>query len=289
MDLHLESTLTLNNGVKMPRLGLGVFNAAQGEETRSAVRTALEFGYRLIDTARVYCNERSVGRGILDSGVKREEIFVTTKLWKTDYANPREGLLRSLERLQLKYVDLLLLHWPFGDYVKAYKDLEHLQDEGLCRCIGVSNFREHHLEDLFASGILRAPQVNQTEIHPVNTEEELCGYCQARGIVVEAYSPLGGHGRTLIDDPRFIGMRDFYHKDAAQIILRWALQRGLVAIPKSVRPERIISNSKLFDFELSPGDMSTISDMNINDRRNYSPDKINERPSYLEPKIVDEP
>lgn len=270
----------------MPVLGLGVFHSKDGEETAQAVKCAIENGYRMIDTARAYSNEKSVGEGIRRSGVKREDIFVTTKLWKTDYTDPRAGLKNSLQRLGLDYIDLFLLHWPFEGYEGAYAVLEQLQKEGLCRAIGVSNFKISHLERLLASGA-SVPQVNQMEIHPTNTEDELTTWCRRHNILMEAYSPLGGEGRLLVDDPRLVGMRDYYHKTAAQIILRWDLQRGIAVIPKSIHEERIKENADLFDFDLSQGDIATISDMNSNDRRNYDPDKINSRPAWMEPKLTD--
>lgn len=286
MELTCNSNFTLNNGVKMPVFGLGVFHSKAGDETADAVKSAILNGYRMIDTARAYSNEASVGDGIKASGVNRQELFVTTKLWKTDYDSPRRGLVESLKRLKLDYVDLFLLHWPFTGYEDAWLKLEELQKEGLCRAIGVSNFKIHHLENLLAGGAC-VPQVNQTEIHPTNTEEELTTWCRRKNILMEAYSPLGGEGRLLLDDPRLVGMCEYYHKTPSQIILRWDLQRGVAVIPKSVREERIIENSKLFDFELSQGDLATISDMNCNDRRNYDPDKINERPAWMEPKFSD--
>ena len=166
------------------------------------------------------------------------------------------------------------------------KDLEKLQNDGLCRAIGVSNFKQTHLEALLESGIQAPPQVNQTEIHPMNTEEALVRFCREHGIAAESYSPLGGGGRTVLDDPRLIGICNHYHKTPAQVVLRWHLQRGLVVIPKSSRPERILSNSQLYDFDMSQGDLEIIGDMDNGERRNYDPDKIDERPWYLEPRIV---
>ena len=288
MKLTIDSTVTLNNGVKMPLLGLGLFHTPSGEVARQAVRCALEYGYRMLDTARAYCNEKSVGRGIADSGISRDKIFVTTKLWKTDWENPRAGLLGSLERLGLDYVDLFLLHWPFKGFEKAYIALEKLQKEGLCRAIGVSNFKIHHLEALEKAGATTIPQVNQMEIHPVNTEEELLAYCRKKNILMEAYSPLGGEGRLLVDDPRLIGICNYYKIKPSQAILRWDIQRGIAVIPKSVHPERILLNSKLYDFDLSLQDLEIISDMNSNERRNYDPDKIDNRPAELSPKLVEE-
>lgn len=286
--MDINSHALLNNGVQMPYFGLGVFRATAGEITRSAVRTAIEYGYRMVDTARAYCNEKSVGRGIKDSGVKREDIFVTTKLWKDDFKNPRQGLMDSLERLQLDYIDLYLLHWPFLDYESAYLELEKLQKEGLIRAIGVSNFKIHHLKRLKEIGATVIPQVNQVECHPECQENELLDYCRKEGILLEAYSPLGGQGRTLINDPRIFTIADYHHKTAAQVILKWNLQRGVAVIPKSVKFERILENSQIFDFELTPGDMDIFADINLNLKRGYDPDKINSRPEESYPKIIDE-
>ena len=286
--MDINSTVELNNGVRMPMLGLGVFRSPAGEITRSAVRTALEYGYRMIDTARIYCNEKSVGRGIQDAGVAREQVFVTTKLWKEDWANPRQGLEQSLERLGLDYVDLYLLHWPFHGYEQAYLALEELQKEGLCKAIGVSNFKEHHLESLKAAGATVVPQVNQVECHPQNSEEELLAYCRKHNIVMEAYSPLGGQGQSLVGDPRVTSLSAYLKVTPAQVLLRWNLQRGVVVIPKSVRPERIKENSQLFNFELSLDEMDAISSINANLRRAFDSDRIDQRPAATFPKIVEE-
>ncbi len=288
MELKRSSTYTLNNAAEIPVTGTGVFGIPPGEKTRSAVRVAIEYGYTMFDTARVYCNEKGVGRGIADSGVPREKLFITTKLWKTDYLNPRKGLTDSLKRLGLDYVDLFLLHWPFQGYVNAYLELEKLQCEGLCRSIGVSNFKIHHLEELKKSGIALMPQVNQTEVHPLNSETELLQYCKQNGILLQSYSSLGGVGHLVIDDPRLIGICEYYNRTPSQVIIRWGIQRGISVLTKSVHPERLIQNSNVFDFELSSGDMDIIFDMNRNARRNYDPDKIDNRPPELEPKIVEE-
>lgn len=286
--LNVSSTIELNNGVKMPMLGLGVFRSPAGEETRSAVRCALENGYRHIDTARIYCNEKSVGRGIKDSGVKREDIFVTTKLWREDYPNARKGLTDSLKRLGLEYVDLYLLHWPWKGFEQAWLELEKLQKEGLCRAIGVSNFKKHHFAELKAAGAAVIPQVNQTECHPENAENELLGFCQKEGVAFEAYSPLGGQNGLLVNDPRILSIAQYHNVSGAQVLLRWHLQRGVVVIPKSIKPERIFSNSKLYDFELTPEDKAQIAELNLNKRRAFEPDRIDERPRSADPVIIEE-
>ena len=286
--MEINSRAVLNNGVLMPYFGLGVFRSPAGEITRSAVRTAIEYGYRMIDTARVYCNEKSVGRGIKDSGISRKDIFVTTKLWKDDFKNPRQGLLESLERLQLDYIDLYLLHWPFAGYVEAYLELEKLQKEGLIKAIGVSNFKIHHLQHLKESGASVIPQVNQVECHPENQENALLDYCRKEGILMEAYSPLGGQGRTLVNDPRIWTIADYHHVTTAQVILKWNLQRGVAIIPKSVNFERILENSQIFSFDLTPGDMDILNDININLRRAYDSDKIDQRPEESFPRLIDE-
>lgn len=287
--MDTKTWVELNNGVKMPLLGLGVFRASAGEVARSAVRTALEYGYKMIDTARIYCNERSVGRGIKDSVVPREQVFVTTKLWKDDFNDPRRGLEQSLERLDMDYVDLFLLHWPFKGFAQAYLVLEQLQKEGLCRAIGVSNFKPHHIEELFAAGAMVMPQVNQVECHPQNSEDELLNFCRQRNIVVEAYSPLGGEGQTLMSDPRIVSLAEYLKVTPAQVILRWNIQRGVVVIPKSVHAERIKENSHVFEFELSQDEMDAISSINTNLRRAYDSDRIDQRPASTFPKIVEEP
>ena len=288
MELSLKSSITLNNDLQMPLLGTRVYKIPAGEQAYNTVRDALEIGYRLIDTARIYCNEKSVGRAIKDSLVPRKDIFVTTKIWIEDFDNPRQALLDSLERLQLDYVDLYLIHWPAVGYQKVYLELEKLQKEGLCKSIGVCNFKIHHIQSLFEAGATVVPQVCQTEIHPLNTEVELTSWCRRNKIAVVAYSPLGSEGRLILDDPRLICMREYYKAAPSQIILRWCIQRGIIAIPKANTKEKLLQNSQLYNFDMSTPDLETISDMNCNERRNYDPDKIDERPVVTYPKIVEE-
>lgn len=287
--LDINSTVELNNGVKMPLLGLGVFRTPSGEDTRRAVREALACGYRMIDTARIYCNEKGVGRGLKDCGLTRSEYFVTTKLWRDDFADPRRGLEESLQRLQLDFVDLYLLHWPFTGWEKAWLTLEKLQQEGLCRAIGVSNFMIHHLQRLPQIGAQIVPQVNQTECHPENSEPDLLAWCREHGIVLEAYSPLGGQsGGLLVNHPVLTAIAQAHQVSAAQVMLRWQLQRQVVVIPKSSRPERIASNAQLYHFALTAEEMQRIDALNQDKRRTCDPDKINERPRSCDPPLIEE-
>lgn len=283
-----KNTIELNNRIHIPLLGFGVWRVPSGEEGRGIIRTALEYGYRHIDTARVYCNEKAVGRAIKDSGIKRDELFVTTKLWRDDFNNPREGLMKSLERLGLDYVDLFLLHWPFTGYEQAYLELEKLYKEGYTRAIGVSNFKEHHIENLFKAGATIVPQINQVECHPENQETELLSYCRKKGIILEAYSPLGGQGFTLVNDPRIMAIASYYKVSAAQVILRFNVQRGVVVLPKSCTKERILQNSDIFSFELTNDDMTTLQGINADKRRAFDSDKINDRPESSFPVLQDE-
>lgn len=288
MELSIKSTVTLNNDVKMPLLGLRAYRMKSGDETYNAVRCALDNGYRLIDTAKIYNNEKTIGRALRDSGITREDLFVTTKLWVTDFDNPRQGLLDSLKRLKLEYADLYLIHWPKKGFEKVYEELVKLQSEGLCKAIGLCNFNIEQVQRILNLGFDLPPQVNQTEIHPLNTEKDLINFCRRNKITVEAYSPLGSEGRLILDDPRLIGMRDYYKATSSQILLRWCIQRGIVAIPKAVSEEMIIQNSQLYSFDITTPDMETISDMNCNDRRNYEPSRIDEREDYLYPKFLEE-
>ncbi|RNF16515.1 prostaglandin f synthase [Trypanosoma conorhini] len=266
-------SVKLSNGVAMPQLGLGVWKSAQGEETVHAVQCAVKAGYRHVDTAAVYKNEESVGKGIAACGVPREEIFVTTKLWNADqgYEQAQKGFATSLKKLGLTYVDLYLIHWPGKDkYLDSWRAMEKLYEEKKVRAIGVSNFHQHHLENLLKHCKV-PPMVNQIELHPLNNQKELREYCKAKNIAVTAWSPLGQG--NLLADPKLKAIGDKYGKTPAQVILRWDLQHGVITIPKSTHEDRIVENSKVFDFELKPEDMDAIDAMNTNHRYGPNPDE----------------
>lgn len=273
MALAIDSTVELLNGVHMPRLGLGVWRAEEGTETYDAVAAALQIGYRSIDTASLYGNESSVGQAIRDSGIPRGDIFVTTKVWNDEqgYDSTKEAFARSLDRLSMDYVDLYLVHWPIaGKYKETYRALEDLYEEGLVRSIGVSNFLIHHLEDLMGDCRIK-PMVNQVELHPLLTNKKLHMFCRKEGIQIESWRPLM-QGR--LDIPLLQELASANGKTAAQIVIRWHLQNGIVTIPKSIQRERIEENADVFDFELSPEDMVRIDELNENHRFGADPDNI---------------
>ncbi|MBH8603710.1 aldo/keto reductase [Thermoactinomyces sp. CICC 10522] len=272
MALDLTSTTTLRNGVKMPWLGLGVYKAREGTEVINAVKAALNTGYRSIDTAALYENEEGVGRAIKESGIPREEIFLTTKVWNTDqgYDTTLKAFNESRRKLGVDYIDLYLIHWPVKEkFIDTWKALETLYREGQVRAIGVSNFQIHHIEELKKHSDL-LPMVNQVEYHPLLTQKELLQYCKQEGIQLEAWSPLM-RGNNL-DHPTLTALAEKHGKTPAQIILRWDLQHGVVTIPKSVREHRIKENADIFDFELSPAEMDQIDAMNQNHRFGQHPD-----------------
>ena len=259
-QLSLSTTVRLNNGVDMPVFGLGVWQMAEGEETERAVLWALEAGYRLIDTARIYGNESGVGRAVAKSGVPRENIFVTTKLWPTDFFRVRAAFQKSLEKLGLSYIDLYLIHWPIP-FVKSriWTDFENIYAQGLVRAIGVSNYNVNQLEAL-ASTANVPPAVNQVLFHPFSYKQQLLDYCKSKNIVVEAYSPLA-RGKKL-DDPIIAEIAKKYEKTPAQIMNRWSLQHGLIPIPKSSNKKRIVENAGVFDFQIGNADMTRLDDLN---------------------------
>jgi methylglyoxal/glyoxal reductase len=274
MTLSLTSTASLHGTVDIPRLGLGVFRAKEGPEVEHAVATALELGYRHVDTAVIYRNEEGVGRAIAASGIDRSEIFVTTKLWNNDQGHERtlSAIDTSLGKLGLDYVDLYLVHWPKPEHTAdTWRAMEEIQTTGKARAIGVSNFLPHHLDQLLENAAV-APSINQIEFHPHLQSPELISYCDDHGIVVEAWSPLK-QGR-IVDDPELSVIASAHGVSVPQVVLRWILQRGIVAIPKSVTPIRIAQNSDLYGFELSDAEMAEINAMDRDQRVGPHPDHI---------------
>lgn len=270
----INDRVTLNNGVEMPRLGLGVFKAQEGREVIDAVRTAVEVGYRAIDTAALYQNEEGVGTGIRESGIPREEIFVTTKVWndRQGYDSTLKAFEESRKKLGFDYIDLYLIHWPVkGKYKDTWRALEKLYKEGYVRAIGVSNFQTHHLDDLLQDSETM-PVVNQVEFHPLLTQEEVKEYCDTKNIYITAWSPLMQGNLNI---PLLLELGKKYGKTPAQIVIRWDLQKGVLTIPKSVREERIRENADVFDFELSAEDMAAIDRLNENRRFGGDPDNFN--------------
>ena len=250
--------VTLNNGIEMPLLGYGVYQIPAGECER-CVSDALSTGYRLIDTAQGYFNEEGVGAAIAKSGIERGELFVTTKVWLENYGyeKTKESVLQSLEKLQLDYLDLVLLHQPFADYYGSYRALEDLYGEGLLKSIGVSNFYPDRLSDICAFNKV-VPQVNQVETNPLNQQIEAQKNMEKNGVQIEAWAPFGEGRNDMFTHPVLIGIAERYGKSVAQVILRWLAQRGIVALAKSVRVERMKENFRIFDFSLSPQDMEEI-------------------------------
>ncbi|MGZ4135454.1 MAG: aldo/keto reductase [Tumebacillaceae bacterium] len=275
---NLQSTTTLHNGVKMPWFGLGVFKVEEGAEAVDAVKTAIQNGYRSIDTAAIYGNETGVGQGIREgmqaAGVTREELFVTSKVWNADlgYESTIRAYETSLEKLGLEYLDLYLIHWPkAGLYKEAWRAMETLYKEGRVKAIGVSNFQIHHLNDLMNDSEIK-PMINQVEFHPRLTQKELHAFCKEQGIQLEAWSPLM-QGK-LLDQPDLQEIATKYGKSIAQVILRWDLQHGVVTIPKSIKEHRIVENATIFDFELSQEEMARIDSLNENHHVGPDPDNF---------------
>ena len=280
--LNINSKMVLNNGVEMPVIGLGTYRAEDGEEMVKAVKWALRAGYRLIDTASQYGNEEGVGEGIRESGLKREEIFITTKLWNTDqgHNNALRAIDASFKKLGLDYVDLYLIHWPTADgegvasinkREETWKAMEEIYKSGKAKAIGVSNYTIAHLEEM-KKYVKVMPAVNQVEFHPFLYQEELLNYCKENGIQFEAYRPLTKGEK--INDKTITEVAKKYGKTNAQILLRWSLQHGCITIPKSVHKERIEENINIFDFELKEEDMSRLDGLNENLRLCWDPTNL---------------
>ncbi|NMD69850.1 aldo/keto reductase [Bacillus sp. DNRA2] len=274
MITSLQDTTILHNGVKMPWFGLGVFKVQEGSEVIESVKAAINHGYISIDTAAIYQNEEGVGTGIRESGIPREKLFVTSKVWNTDqgYDTTLKAFDLSLQKLGLDYLDLYLIHWPGKDkYKQTWKALEKLYKDGRVRAIGVSNFLIHHLQDLISEAEI-IPMVNQVEYHPHLTQKELHAFCKQHQIQLEAWSPL--KRGALLNEPLLTEVAAKYGKSVAQLILRWDLQNQVITIPKSIKPERIIENADIFDFEISADDMKKIDGLNIDDRSGSHPDQM---------------
>lgn len=264
----------LNDGLKMPWLGLGVWQVEDGEQVKGAVHAALEAGYRSIDTAAGYRNEEGVGQALKESGISRDQLFITTKVANSNqgYDSTLAAFEASRRKLGLDYLDLYLVHWPVkGKYRETWEALVHLQKEGFIKSIGVSNFQIHHLKDIIEdTGVV--PAVNQVEFHPLLTQRELLAFCREQGVQLEAWSPLM---QGNLDLPLLQELSAKYGKSPAQIVLRWDLQQGVITIPKSVHEKRIRENAAIFDFELEAGDVAALEALNRNHRFGPDPDNFN--------------
>ncbi|PFD52094.1 aldo/keto reductase [Bacillus cereus] len=275
---NLQSKTVLNNGVEMPWFGLGVFKVEDGPELVEAVKSAIKAGYRSIDTAAIYGNEKAVGEGIRagikEAGISREDLFITSKVWNSDqgYETTLAAYEESLKKLALDYLDLYLVHWPVeGKYKDTWRALETLYKEKRVRAIGVSNFQIHHLQDVMKDAEIK-PMINQVEYHPRLTQKELQAFCKEQGIQMEAWSPL--MQGQLLDNEKLQEIAEKHGKTTAQVILRWDLQNGVITIPKSTKEHRIIANADIFNFELTKEDMEKIDALNQNHRVGPDPDNF---------------
>lgn len=277
-----ENFYTLSNNYKIPNIGFGTFRTPSGEETEQSVLNAIKAGYRHIDCAAAYGNEKSVGEAIRKSGVAREELFVTSKLWNDDkgYEKTLAAFNRTLEDLQLDYLDLYLIHWPIAKASKnnwqeanseSWRAFEELYNQGKIKAIGVSNFLPHHLEPLLATAKIQ-PMVNQIEFHPGMLQEETVAFCKQRNILVEAWAPFSNG--QILKHPVLKEIADQYKKSVAQLSLRWIIQKGIVPLPKSVTPERIKNNLEVFDFEINVQDVEKIDRLTDCGSSGLHPDKV---------------
>jgi len=256
--------VTLNNGVEMPILGFGVYQMTDANECEQSVYDALTTGYRLIDTAASYLNEEAVGRALIRSGVPRAEMFITTKLWVQDtgYERTKKAFEKSLQRLQLDYLDLYLIHQPFGDVYGSWRAMEELYREGKIRAIGVSNFQMDRLIDFILHNEV-TPAVNQVETHPFCQQTESAAFMKENNVQIESWAPFAEGRNNLFQNEIIVSIAEKHNKSAAQVILRSLTQRGVIVIPKSVRKERIVENFNIFDFDLSHEDMESIATLDM--------------------------
>ena len=271
----IRGTVSLSNGIKMPYLGLGVYLVKDGAEVENSIKYALKAGYRHIDTASLYGNEKGVGNAVNHADISRTDIFITTKVWNSDqgYDLTLNAFDQSLKLLNMSYVDLYLVHWPVkGKFKDTWKALEQLYKSGRAKAIGVSNFHIHHLQDLFTNAEVK-PMINQVEFHPFLVQQPLIDFCKQNNIQFQAWSPLMQGNVINIELLKELAAK--YKKTVAQIVLRWNLQKGVVTIPKSIRPERIVENSQIFDFELLPEDITKIDKLDKNLRVGADPDNFN--------------
>lgn len=274
--------VTLNNGIKMPMAGIGTFLLSP-DEAEASVLAALEYGYRLIDTANAYMNEKAVGRAMKHSGVAREDIFLETKIWPCFYEE-NDAIDKTLERLDTDYIDLLLIHQPAGNYVAGYRQMEKAYKEGKVKAIGLSNFNEDQIKEILDICEVK-PQILQTEVHPYSQEKALKAFLDKEGIVIQAWYPLGHGDKTLIEEPLFAEFGTKYGKSSAQIILRWHIQDGNIVIPGSKNPDHIKDNFDIFDFALTDVEMEQIAAMDKQKRYYTSTPKLLEKYVTMVPDV----
>jgi len=274
INISINTTKELNNSVKIPIFGLGTYLNDNGKQSIDTMLYALEIGYRHIDTASMYENEKEVGEAVCLSGIPREEIFITTKLWNSDhgYQKTIDAFNKSLDKLKLNYIDLYLIHWPVENLrVESWRALEKLYDDGLCKSIGVSNYMERHIAELLNNSAI-TPVINQVEFSPFLYLKDLQNYCESKRIGLESYSPLT-KGYKL-NDSRLIEIANRYNKSTSQMLIRWCLQKGVICIPKSSQKNHIKENAEVFDFEISESDIVALNNLNENYRSTWDPTNV---------------